>query len=135
MMRSLRLFIATALICAFLTAFSRPAEAQSIPISQGQAVGIVVIFAAVVAAVTVAIYYTIRRPPSITGCAIAAATSLTLQNEADQQTFNLTGDIAAIKPGNRIRVKGKKKNKDASGNRTFLVDKLSKDFGPCKAAP
>lgn len=130
MKRTLRLPVAIVLICVFLIASSRPAKA-SIP-TGSQVVLIFVGVAAIGAAIGVGVYYAVRQPPSITGCAVAAPNGLSLQNEGDQQTFNLVGDTATFKAGDRIRVKGKKKKKDASGNRTFLVEKLSKDFGPCK---
>jgi hypothetical protein len=46
----------------------------------------------------------------------------------------LIGDIANIKTGDRIRISGKKNKKDASGKRDFLVEKLTKDYGPCTAS-
>ena len=41
----------------------------------------------------------------------------------------------AIKPGDRIRVSGRERKEYPSGNRDFLVDKLAKDYGPCKTLP
>jgi hypothetical protein len=59
-----------------------------------------------------------------------------LQNESDQQTYLLIGDVADVKPGERVRVKGKKKKAKAPANdRSFLVEKFSKDFGACRAHP
>jgi hypothetical protein len=72
----------------------------------------------------VLIYYLVRQPPTITGCAIAGANGLTLQSEGDHQTFFLIGDTATVKAGDRVKVKGKKQKKDAAGNRNFLVSDL-----------
>jgi hypothetical protein len=47
----------------------------------------------------------------------------------------LMGDTADIKAGDRIRVKGKKKKKDSPAGGKFLVEKLAKNYGPCKALP
>ncbi len=118
------------LLCAFLLTAVRPAKA-SIPTGT-QVVLIFVAVGAIGAALGVGIYYAVRRSPSLTGCtASGSGGGLTLHNEGDQQTFSLTGDTATIKSGDRIRVQGRK-NKDSSGNHTFRVDKLSRDFGPCK---
>ena len=131
MNRTLRLPLAIALVCVFLALSSSPAAAQSPIISNGQAATIIVVFVAVVAGVTVLIYYAVRQPPSITGCAVAGPNGLTMQGEGDHQTYFLIGDTAAIHPGDRIKVKGKKKKKDSAGNRSFLVDNLKKDYGAC----
>ena len=131
---TLRLFLAIALACTFLITSSRQADAQ-IGISKGQGDAIIVGLVAAGAVIGIAIYFIVRQPPSITGCAVTGPTGLTLQNEGDQQIFLLVGDSTAIKPGDRIRVKGKKKKVAGSSTRTFIVEKISKDFGPCKAAP
>lgn len=132
---TLRLFLAITLVCTFLITSSRQADAQ-IGISKGQGDAIIAGLVAAGAVIGVVIYFVVRQPPSITGCAVTGPNGLTLQNEGDQQTFLLVGDSATIKPGDRIRVKGKKKKKVAgSTTRTFIVEKISKDFGPCKAAP
>ena len=43
----------------------------------------------------------------------------------------LVGANLDLKPGERVKLQGKKK-KDKSGHRTFQVNKLKKDYGPCK---
>jgi hypothetical protein len=133
---SLHKKITALLLCFSLLLVPRPARAQSgnIGISNGQAAGILVAMIAVGAAIGVGVYFIVRRPPSVTGCAAANSDNLTLLNEADNQTYTLAGEIANIKAGNRIHVSGKKK-KDPSGKQTFLVAKLAKDYGPCKVSP
>jgi hypothetical protein len=68
------------------------------------------------------------------GCVSSAPNSLLLLNEGDQQKYDLIGDTAAVKIGERVKVSGKKK-KDTSGKRYFLVEKLSKSYGACKVSP
>ena len=119
------------LLCLSLLAVTVPAQAQYAP-TGGQAIGIVVVIVAVGAAIGVGAYLLIRKTPSITGCAVASPNGLSLQNEGDQQTYMLIGDVANIKADTRVRVSGKKKKKDASGKRDFLVEKLAKDYGSCK---
>ena len=88
------------------------------------------------AAIGVGIYYLARKGPTLTGCAVLGSAGLQVQNEGDQEFYLLIGDVVSIKPGDRVKVAGKKKKKDASTiMRTFVVEKLSKDYGPCKLVP
>jgi hypothetical protein len=87
------------------------------------------------AAIGILIYFALSRPPSIKGCAVTGPNGLELKNEGDGQTFQLLGITSDVKPGDRVRVQGKKKKaigKSSSGNPTFLVEKLAKDYGACK---
>jgi hypothetical protein len=131
---SLRHKFTTLLLCASLLLLSSKPASASIP-TKGQVVLIFVGVAAIGAAIGVGIYLTARRAgtSSITGCAISSGGSLSLQHEGDQQTYTLLGDTTGVKPGDRIRVSGKKRKQYPSGNREFLVRKLAKDYGPCKA--
>jgi hypothetical protein len=61
--------------------------------------------------------YFLLRSPSITGCVASGPPGLSLQNEGDQQTYMLGGDVAGIKAGGRVRISGKKKKKAASSIR------------------
>jgi hypothetical protein len=135
MNRSLRLPIAIALLCAFLALSSCPAEAQTggIGITNGQAAGIIAGFVAVVAGVSIIVYFAVRTPPTITGCAVSGANGLNLTNESNHQTFILLGETASIHPGDRVKIKGKRQKKDTAGNRSFLVSEIKKDYGACAA--
>jgi hypothetical protein len=89
---------------------------------------------AVGAAIGVGIYFAVKHNHSMTGCARSTADGLTLTTESDKQTYALTGDVAGIKPGNRVRVSGKKSKEKSTGTSQFLVEKVSKDFGACNVA-
>ena len=127
-----RPFAILLLLAALLVTTTRQAEA-SIPTGT-QIVLIFVAVGAIGAGIGVGVYYAVRQPPSITGCVVSGRDGLTLQNEADQKIFLLTGDAASLPPGHRIRVKGKKK-KTATGPTLFFVEKLRNDFGACRTAP
>jgi hypothetical protein len=58
-----------------------------------------------------------------------------LVSENDQKVYALAGEVAGIKSGERVRVSGKKGRKSAGAHPQFLVEKLNKDFGACKAQP
>lgn len=123
------------LVCLTLFVSAEPADAQIGP-SKGQVAGIFAIIIGVGAAIGIGTYYLIRRPHSITGCVAAGADGLQLRDEGDQQIYLLVGDVADVKSGERVRVKGrKKKSKIPVKQRSFLVEKFSKDFGACKVQP
>lgn len=117
---------------AFVTV---PAQGQTggIGPSKGEVAGVIAGIVAVGIGIGVGVYFLARRPPSVTGCAVSSQSGTELQNEGDHQTYLLTGDTANIKAGDRIKVSGKKQKKAKSGERSFLVEKVSKDYGSCKA--
>lgn len=128
-----RSILAKAVICAMLlTAATRPARANSIPTSSDVAwIGVAV--AAIGAGIGIAIYVAVHHNHTLTGCASSAANGLQLQNEGDRQTYALIGEVSGIKSGDRIRVNGKKEKANAGVSRQFLVEKLGKDYGACRA--
>jgi hypothetical protein len=76
----------------------------------------------------------LAQADSLHGCVSSAPNSIILLNEGDRRTYDLLGETAAIKIGERVKVSGKKK-KDTSGKRYFFVGKLSKNYGACKVSP
>lgn len=135
MRKALRYRFVILVLCLSTLLPLKPAEAQQIGPTQGQAIGILVLIVGVGAAIGVGTYYLVRKPPSITGCVASTADGPQMQNEKDQQTYMLVGDVADVKPGDRVRVKGKKKKPTGGKGRMFLVEKLSKDFGTCQVQP
>ncbi len=136
----LRAITAALTACALLLSFSQTAGAyQSVPTfpnfdigpSKGQVVGVAVGIAAVGAAIGVGVYYAVRHNHSLTGCVAPGANGLELTNEGDHRLYALLGDQASIKAGDRVRVSGKKQKKGSGDAWPFLVEKVSKDFGPC----
>jgi hypothetical protein len=101
--------------------------------SNGQIVGVAVGSAAGSAAIGVGVYFAVKHNHAMTGCARSGADGMTLTSESDKQTYALTGEVAAIKSGNRVRVSGKKRKESAS-TQQFLVEKVSRDLGPCELA-
>ncbi len=125
--------LAKTVICALLaTAATRPAAANSIPTST-DVVWIGVAVAAIGAGIGVGIFYAIHHGESLTGCTASGANGLALQNKDDQQTYSLVGEVATIRPGERVRVTGKRVKKSAPPQ--FLVEHVKNDFGACTAKP
>ncbi|MHB8655951.1 MAG: hypothetical protein ACYDA9_18970 [Terriglobia bacterium] len=73
------------------------------------------------------------RQASLVGCTQAGAggEATTLVNEKDKEAYTLVAGSTDLKPGERVELTGKK-TQDGSGKRTFTVQKLAKDYGPCK---
>jgi hypothetical protein len=130
-----RIFTGAA-VCASLVTATLPARAQGCGRDcGGEIVGIGIGIAAGGPALGIGVFYAIHHGHSINGCALSGPDGLELQNRGDQQTYALIGQVADIKPGDRVRVSGKKEKKKAGAPQQFLVEKLSRDFGACTAPP
>ncbi len=132
-----RFILVNLAVCALLLPASQQAGAatvrahpnNSIP-TKGQDELIIAAIVVIGAAIGIGIYVAIHHGSTITGCAASGPNGLTLENEGDQQIYALMGDVAAVKPGDRMRVSGKKK-KASGATHPFLVDKVKTDFGAC----
>jgi hypothetical protein len=112
---------------------TRPARAQVlITHDTTKLVGITVGLAAIGAGIGIGVYVAVHHNHTLTGCASTGAGGLVLQNYGDQQTYAIVGEVSAIKPGERVRVSGKKSKLKNEASRQFLVEKLDKDFGACQ---
>jgi hypothetical protein len=99
--------------------------------SNGEVAAAIAGIAAASAGIGIGVFYAVHHGHSLKGCAVSGSSGLELTSEGDHETWALVGEVNAIKPGNRVHVSGKKE-RTASGNpRQFLVEKVSKDLGPC----
>lgn len=103
--------------------------------SSGTGIGIGVAAAAGVGILIYALHHRGASPTqaSLVGCTQAGAggEGITLVNEKDKEAYTLVAGSTDLKPGERVELTGKK-TQDGSGKRTFQVQKLAKDYGPCK---
>ena len=75
------------------------------------------------------LFWKFHNGAKLQGCVAGSGDKLV--NEKDNQTYNLTNkQNESLKPGERVELLGKK-IKDASGDPTFEVHKMSKDLGQC----
>ncbi len=102
----------------------------------------VVIAASVGASVAVGVIVLVEVNKShhnIKGCVTSGPNGLEVQVPQDKgfETYDLTGVTTDIKEGDLVRIHGskEKKAKGSAGDRVFQVQRLSKDYGPCKAMP
>jgi hypothetical protein len=111
-----------------------PAEAQNSGkiVSNGTIAGVIVGVAAGVAVIAiVAVHYSKKR--TITGCVNSGDSRMTVTDEKDRQVYVLSGDTAGIKPGNRIKLQGKKvKSTGPEKPLGWEARKVAKDFGVCQ---
>ena len=103
--------------------------------SSGTGIAIGVAAAAGVGILIYALHHRGASPTqaSLVGCTQAGAggEAATLLNEKDKEAYTLVAGSTDLKPGERVELTGKK-TQDGSGKRTFQVQKLARDFGPCK---
>ena len=116
-------------LCTTLLLMPRPAKADNALVAA--IAGIAVAGAAIGIGISYAFFH---KNTSMTGCAALNSDKLTLRNESDQQIYMLVGDIGYIKAGDRIHVSGKKLI-DTAGKPNFLVERVAKDYGPCRIVP
>ena len=71
---------------------------------------------------------------TVKGCVFSDQNGLQVQTQGDVKTYTLAGETANIKVGDLVRFHGTrlKKVKGSAADQTFTVEKISKDYGPCK---
>ena len=71
---------------------------------------------------------------TIKGCVSSGPDGLQVRDQRDNQTYTLAGVTASTKVGDVVQLHGakEKKAKVSSGDPMFTVEKMSRDFGPCK---
>lgn len=95
----------------------------------GAIIGIVAV--GVVATVLVVHY----KPAKVKGCVTTGPNGLELTSSSDKLTYDLVGDTSSLKPGEMVKLKGKKKHTKGNANKAFTVTQLSRDYGACPASP
>jgi hypothetical protein len=120
------------LVSLCFLADSSKAPAQGIPPTGKQAAAIFTVLLAVPVLIGVGVYYAVRAPRNVTGCVAGADGNLSLTDEKGKE-YLLTGDLAGLKPDERLHLSGKA-GKDSNKKRTFFVKKIAQDYGSCHAA-
>jgi hypothetical protein len=102
--------------------------------SEGEVIGVGVAVVAAGGLTVAAVVVSDKHRHNLKGCASQGPNGLQLENNSDKMTYSLAGVTADVKAGHIVRVHGKKekKHKDNPGNQEFLVEKVTKDYGPCK---
>ncbi len=126
-------YLSGVLMVVLSVAVATTADAQSGKIGyNGPVVGPIVGAAAAVVVVTlVVIHYSKKR--SITGCVASAGGAMSVTDENNKRIYALSGDTVGIKPGDRMKLQGKKV-KPTGPEKTlgWEATKVIKDFGVCR---
>jgi hypothetical protein len=103
--------------------------------SKGEIIGIAVGISAGVVVGVVVLVEVNKSHHSLKGCVTAGPDGLTLHTEGNSKVYALTGVPANVKVGDVIQVHGSKSKgqKDSAGDQDFAVEKMNRDYGPCKA--
>jgi hypothetical protein len=91
--------------------------------------------AAAVVGITVAVLvHKSHGTHTVTGCVASGPDGINLASEENKHLYNLTGDLASVKSGDRVTLKLKKLKASSPGTAPLWENKkLVKDFGPCHA--
>ena len=122
------------LLCMLLLPTNTPSRASTNLNTQANEIagGIAAVGAAiVVVAVILVVHY---KPASVKGCVASGPNGLELKNGGDQLTYALTGDTSQVKPGEVVKVQGKKKSGKHGASPSIEVKHFEKDYGACPAA-
>lgn len=125
-------YVSGVLIIALGVGLATPARASTLQTDSHEIViGIVAVVAALVVVVVVAIHYSKKR--AITGCVIPGENGMSVTDEKDRQVYELSGNTTGIKPGDRMKLHGKKA-KSKGGDKTLVWEAkdVTKDFGVCQ---
>jgi hypothetical protein len=95
------------LIVVLSVALAKPGDARGYPSSGGIVAAIVAAGAAVVVVAVVVIHESTKKR-TITACVNPGGSGMTVTDEKDRQTYALSGNTESIKPGERMKLQGKK---------------------------
>src|SRR5271167_258707 len=126
-------YISVLLIIALSLVLATPARADKLGTGGDEIViGIVAITAVVAVVITVlAVHYSKKR--SITGCVASVGEAMTITDENDKKFYALSGNTTGVKPGDRIKLKGRKIKSTGPGKMLgWEATDVAKDFGVCQ---
>jgi hypothetical protein len=104
--------------------------------SKGEVIGVGVAAVAVVVIGTVTLVHVHNSHHTIKGCVVAGPNGVQIRSDNGGKTYTLAGSTN-VKVGDLVKVHGDKvkKVKGSTDDETFTVEKLNKDYGPCKVTP
>ncbi len=137
-----RRFLFKAAVCGLLASTATAARAQ-FSATQGslcgcdrEVEGIAAGIVAGAAVITVVAILEVRHHNSVAGCTVSSPNGIDLHTESGRDIL-LLGATAGIKAGERVKVSGSRKKKvdGITDRESFVVNKVTKDYGSCMAAP
>jgi hypothetical protein len=105
----------------------------SIGPSKGEVIGAAVGIVAIIGVGTVVLIEVHNSHHTIKGCVTAGPSGIQVYDFANQRTYYVTGATANVKAGDLVRLHGnKEKKKKGDPGQAFVVEKITKDYRPCK---
>jgi hypothetical protein len=127
------MIVLTTLLLSGATSQGCNSSNDSIGPSKGEVVGAAVAVVAVVAIGTVVLVEVHKSHHTIKGCVSAGPNGLQVEDMDNHKIYDVTGVTANVKAGDQVRLHGNKQKKTKGATtQTFTIEKLNKDFGPCK---
>ncbi len=120
------------LIVTLSVILATPAEAKGYP-SGGAIVAAIVGVVAVVVIVAVVVVHKSTEKRTITGCVNSGQNGMSVTDEKDKRSYELSGNTSGIKPGDRVTLQGKKiKPKDSTKTLVWETKQMTRDLGVCQ---
>jgi hypothetical protein len=108
----------------------------SIGPSKGEVIGAAVAVVAVITVGTVVLVEVHKSHHTIRGCVTAGPAGLQVIDTEHSRTYNVTGVTTNVKVGDVVRLHGNKQKKiKGEPGQSFVIQKIGKDYGPCKISP
>ncbi|MGA8441086.1 MAG: hypothetical protein WB762_23095 [Candidatus Sulfotelmatobacter sp.] len=111
----------------------------AVPTKALNAEGVLIIVAATTAAAAIAALVIVasvqhrRKKIVITGCVISGTKGMTVTDEEDRKVYLLSGDTTGIRPGDRMKLRGKTaKPKGPGKTRLWEAKEVLQDLGICQ---
>ena len=101
--------------------------------SKGKVIGAAVGVGAVIAIATVVLVEVHNSHHTLKGCVTTSPNGLQVISDFDGKVYQVSGVTANVKVGDQVRLHGAKEKSKGSSNRTFIIQEIKKDYGPCKA--
>ena len=102
--------------------------------SKGEIIGAAVGVVAIVAVGTVVLVEVHNSHHTIKGCVTTGPAGLQVHDSDNTHTYNVTGVTTGVKVGDVVRLHGdKEKKQKGDPGQGFVIQKISKDYGPCTA--
>ena len=118
------------LVGVLVVAFAMPARADKLQTDEDEIViAIVVVPVAIAVGTILIIHYSKKR--SITGCVISAPNGMIVTDEKDKHTYALSGTTVGVKPGDRMKLQGKKVKPKGPDKTLVWETKDVTDYGAC----
>lgn len=121
------------LIVVLCVALATPANASTDLQANARniVIGIVAVAAGIVVITILVIHYSKKQ--TITGCVNSAGSGMTVTDEKDKLVYALSGNTAGVKPGDRMKLQGKKlKAAGAGATPVWETTEIKKDLGVCR---